>query len=497
LFASYASHAVNLLEVGVQNGGSLDVWASYFAKGSKIVGCDVNPLCAALQFESDAVQLVVGDVNQIETQCTIFAHAPAFDIVIDDGSHTSPDIIQSFCALFGRVNDGGLYVVEDLHCSYWQSFGGGLYHPHSALAFFKALVDVCNHEHWGVDTDPATHLTQLGFEVGDLAQHLGHIHSVEFLDSLCVVHKPPPAHNLLGLRVVRGSVHAVCVNKCYDNTAPPMPDERANPYSVALAMVPSLSPQDVLTGATPAAQLASQGAHFALYWRGADQPDFSEERTVKCAWQFGPAKQTLVLTLPPTLGAVSALRWDITDRPAWCQVHDVWLCDPQGARLWARQPCTALFARPWADMVVLALGAEPAGLDVLALGFDAWALLCIPAEVLSQVGAGCVFGATITFQLASLALPLLAERVHTLTPSTVQMPTQPVAPLTVATDLADIVGLLRESLSARDETIRLQQQQLQQQKTLQEQMRIELVRAGAQLDLLKDMYRHAGMDDFL
>jgi len=135
-------------------------------------------------------------------------------------------------------------------------------------------------------------------------------------------------------------------------------------------------------------------------------------------------------------------------------------------------------------MVVLALGAEPAGLDVLALGFDAWALLCIPAEVLSQVGAGCVFGATITFQLASLALPLLAERVHTLTPSTVQMPTQPVAPLTVATDLADIVGLLRESLSARDETIRLQQQQLQQQKTLQEQMRIELVRAGAQLDLL-------------
>ena len=497
LFAPYALQNVNLLEVGVQNGGSLDVWASFFAEGSKIVGCDIDPLCGALQFESDSVQLVVGDINHADTQRTIFAHATAFDIVIDDGSHISPDIIQTFCALFGRLNDGGLYVAEDLHCSYWQRFGGGLHHPHSAYAFFKALVDVVNHKHWGVDTDPVTYLAQLGFEVGDLAQYLGHIHSVEFLNSLCVVRKQIPAQNGLGLRVVRGSVEAVCANQCYDNTAPPIPDERANPYSVAPAMVPRLSPQDALSATAPAAQLASLGAQTKLYWREADQADFAEERTVECAWQFGPHKQTLAWTLPPTLGVVTALRFDMTDRPAWCRVHNVWLCNPQGERLWTWQPGTALLARPWEDMQALPLGDEPAGLDVLALGFDARALLCLPTEVLSQVGAGCVFGATITFQLALLALPLLAEHVNALTPDTVQPPTPSAAPLSLAADLADIVGLLRDSLSARDETIRLQQQQLQQQKTLQEQMRIELVRAEAQLDLLKDMSRHSGVDDFL
>jgi hypothetical protein len=497
LFAPYASRAVNLLEIGVQNGGSLEVWASYFSQGSKIVGCDINPLCGLLQFESEAVHLVVGDINRADTQCAIYAHTPAFDIVIDDGSHTSPDIIQTFCALFGRVNDGGLYVVEDLHCSYWQAFGGGLHHPHSAYAFFKALVDICNHEHWGVDTDPATYLFQLGFDVGDLALHLGHIHSVEFLNSLCVVRKRAPAQNVLGLRVVRGSVEAVHTNKYCDNTAAPLSDERNNPYSIAPTIVQSLSPQDLLSASAPAAQLASQGAHSALYWDGSGQVDFSEERTVQCPWQFGPDKQTLALTLPPTLGVVMALRFDMADRPAWWRVHAVWLSDQEGRLLWTWQLGTPLFARLSPDMLLLPAADESAGLDVLALGIDPHALLCIPIDVLNQDGPGFVFGATVTIQMAALALPILAEHVNAQSSITVQTQTTPAAPLSVAADLVGIVDQLRDSLKVRNETIRLQQQQLQQQKTRQEQMHIELVRAEAQLGLLKDVMLQSSVGDRL
>lgn len=247
LFASYTRSVVNFLEIGVQNGGSLDVWLRYFAKGSIIVGCDINPSCGAIHFESAGVALVVGDINQVEVRQAIYAHTPIFDIVIDDGSHTSPDIIQTFCSLFGRVADGGLYVVEDLHCSYWKSFGGGLHHPHSAYAFFKALVDVCNHEHWGLHTQPAEFLSNLGFEVGELAAHLSHIHRIEFLNSLCIVHKQLPVQNRLGLRVVKGSVETVYPIKHLDGQPSPVPDEHDNPYCCPGGTELSTAPPNKLT----------------------------------------------------------------------------------------------------------------------------------------------------------------------------------------------------------------------------------------------------------
>lgn len=497
LFASYASQVVNLLEIGVQNGGSMEVWASYFAEGSKIVGCDINPLCAALQFESHALQLVIGDINHADTQSNIFSRTPAFDIVIDDGSHTSPDIIQTFCALFGRVNDGGLYVVEDLHCSYWQRFGGGLHHPRSAYAFFKALIDVCNHEHWGVDIDPATYLAQLGFDVGDLSQHLAHIHSVEFINSLCVVRKQAPAQNVLGLRVVRGSLEVVCAIKDYDNTKALVPDERDNPYSVTPDIRFDLGSLDLLTVTRQGEKLASQGAHSVLYWHETDQAGFSEARTVKWPWHFGPDRQTFLFTLPPTVGAVAALRWDVSDRPAWCRVHAAWLCDRKGEQLWSWRPDTLLFGKSSPDMLVMAPTPDLDSLDVLAQGFDSQALLCVPAELFGRVTAGYVLGVTVTMQLPAFAQAMLVTRLIEPAIAPYQTQLQHIASRALVKDLGDITDLLRDSLASRDQTIALQRLQLREQQVLQEQMRVELIRAEAQLDLLKDLFLNSDSSKFL
>lgn len=249
LFAAYTTRLVNFLEIGVQNGGSLDVWASYFAKGSRIVGCDINPLIGELQFESAGVAVVIGDINQVATRNSIFKQAQLFDIVIDDGSHTSPDIIQTFCSLFGRVADGGLYVIEDMHCSFWLNFGGGLHHPKSAYAFFKALVDVCNYEHWGLPIKPAEFMISLGFDVGELAEYLGHIHSIEFLNSLCVIHKQSPEQNRLGFRVVKGNVHTVCDIdvKLLDGDQQPVPNEQSSPYRAPIGTLLTSFSIDKLT----------------------------------------------------------------------------------------------------------------------------------------------------------------------------------------------------------------------------------------------------------
>jgi hypothetical protein len=105
------------------------------------------------------------------------------------------------------VKDYGVYAVEDLHCSYWQGFEGGLYDPYSAIAFFKRLADVINHEHWRNNRPRTSLITKFAEEFGlELSESdLTTIHSIEFINSMCILRKSSPDKNVLGRRVVVGS----------------------------------------------------------------------------------------------------------------------------------------------------------------------------------------------------------------------------------------------------------------------------------------------------
>jgi hypothetical protein len=74
LFASFRDEAINFLEIGVQNGGSLLGWASYFRSAQKIVGCDINPGCSKLRFQDPRISVVIVDIKLSDTQQKIFAH---------------------------------------------------------------------------------------------------------------------------------------------------------------------------------------------------------------------------------------------------------------------------------------------------------------------------------------------------------------------------------------------------------------------------------------
>ena len=206
LFSIYRDQPVCMLEIGIQNGGSLEIWSKYFQNAQALVGCDINPDCARLTYDDLHIKVVVGDANTDVTEAEILSHSPHFDLIIDDGSHTSSDIVKSFARYFRHLNQGGIFVAEDLHCSYWKDFEGGLYYPYSSLAFFKRLADVVNHEHWGVEKERKQLLRGFSeqflteFDESDLAQ----IHSIEFLNSVCVVHKRRAQSNVLGERFIAG-----------------------------------------------------------------------------------------------------------------------------------------------------------------------------------------------------------------------------------------------------------------------------------------------------
>jgi len=207
LLAPLRERAVSLLEIGVQNGGSLELWSRYFAQATRIVGCDVDPKCAQLAFEEPRIAVVVADACSEAGVSAVRAHASSFDLVIDDGSHKSSDIIRAFAKYFPLVNDGGLYICEDLCCGYWKEFEGGLFDIRSSVTFFKQLVDVVNHEHWRLPNPPADALRHFATLYGVEFDHgqLARVHSVEFANSLCIIRKEAPADNSIGLQVAVGS----------------------------------------------------------------------------------------------------------------------------------------------------------------------------------------------------------------------------------------------------------------------------------------------------
>jgi hypothetical protein len=132
VFASKRLDNIELLEIGVQNGGSLETWAQYFPNAQRIIGVDVDPLCGELTYDDPRIQVLVCPGQKLDI-------AGQFDIIIDDGSHTSDDMIAQFEKLWPQVKTGGLYIVEDFHTMWMQGYGS------QAINYFFSYGYTLNH----------------------------------------------------------------------------------------------------------------------------------------------------------------------------------------------------------------------------------------------------------------------------------------------------------------------------------------------------------------
>ncbi|MDR1425253.1 MAG: methyltransferase domain-containing protein [Azoarcus sp.] len=182
IFASHldAGKPLTLLEIGVQNGGSLQIWKDYLPPGSEIHGIDINPACQALEF-GDGIQFHLGSATDLDFINTVFKDV-RFDVILDDGSHMQADIAAAFLNLFKKLQPGGVYVVEDLLTAYWKQYGGGFGKHDSAIEFFKRFVDGLNGDH----------LTEIAPQRGPeaipfLSMYREEIASVAFYDSICAI----------------------------------------------------------------------------------------------------------------------------------------------------------------------------------------------------------------------------------------------------------------------------------------------------------------------
>lgn len=212
LFEKFRTENLNLLEIGVQNGGSLETWKTFFSNANILIGCDIDEGCGKLQYDDSRVHVVVGDANQASTVNKITEICNKFDIIIDDGSHTSNDILNSFFIYFSMLKPGGVFVIEDTHTLYMNDWGGGVLNEFSAYGFFKKLIDVINIQFWGNEL-PIDVYFRTFFPLGQMPAFIkeGWIESLEFRNSIIVIRKSLVAtHDKLGDRIVTGTSAQVC-----------------------------------------------------------------------------------------------------------------------------------------------------------------------------------------------------------------------------------------------------------------------------------------------
>jgi 23S rRNA U2552 (ribose-2'-O)-methylase RlmE/FtsJ len=121
-FSRFRGQSVHVMEIGVDQGGSLQMWKNYFGPKARIYGVDINPDCKRL--EEEQISIFIGSQESKPFLRSLKSAIPKLDILIDDGGHTIKQQITTFEELYEYIHAYGVYLCEDLHSSYRRKRGG-------------------------------------------------------------------------------------------------------------------------------------------------------------------------------------------------------------------------------------------------------------------------------------------------------------------------------------------------------------------------------------
>jgi hypothetical protein len=198
-FQGLRNAPIRLLQVGIQNGGSLEVWGKYFSLGRMILGCDADEKCVALQFADSRIKVIWADAASPYAKTKIMQVCGQFDVIIDNSTAKARDSIAVFLQYFPNLVEDGIYVVEGLAR---PSFD--MVNDTSAFAFFRLLCDVIQRPNWADQSDVQSRFAMFesDYDIGLAA--FNSVQSVEFYNSLIILRKGSAQG--LGRRIRRGAM---------------------------------------------------------------------------------------------------------------------------------------------------------------------------------------------------------------------------------------------------------------------------------------------------
>ena len=116
LFRNIRDTALNILEIGIQDGGSIKLWRDYF-EVAHIYGVDIDKSPTDDIKQDSRITLYTS--NAYDKQFISSLSNIKFDVIIDDGPHTL-DSMKIFVREYSKLlNSGGILVVEDVQRIEW------------------------------------------------------------------------------------------------------------------------------------------------------------------------------------------------------------------------------------------------------------------------------------------------------------------------------------------------------------------------------------------
>ena len=140
ILSAYKDKNITFVEIGVLNGGSLEIWKKFFGKESRIIGIDLNPDCK--RFEKDRIEIFIGNQSDPHFWKDFFSKVGNVDVILDDGGHTNLSQITTAVETVKNINNGGMLIVEDTHTSYMSEFNNPS--KYSFINFSKKVIDDIN-----------------------------------------------------------------------------------------------------------------------------------------------------------------------------------------------------------------------------------------------------------------------------------------------------------------------------------------------------------------
>jgi len=193
-FSRFRNKDVTILEIGVSQGGSLQMWKHYFGSKAKIYGIDINPECKG--FEEENIKIFIGSQSDRNFLKDVVASIPSIDILIDDGGHFMKQQIISFQELFNHIKEDGVYLCEDCETSYLPEYGGGVKRPGSYIEYSKNWIDDIN----------AWYSKEKRLPVNERTKSMKSVH---FYNGIVVVEKgktTQPVHTMTGIKSFSGPI---------------------------------------------------------------------------------------------------------------------------------------------------------------------------------------------------------------------------------------------------------------------------------------------------
>jgi len=166
-FARFIGKKVNVLEIGVYSGGSLEMWRSYFGENCHIYGVDIEESCKC--YENEYITIFVGDQADRNFWKKFKKSVEGIDILIDDGGHTPEQQQTTLEEMLPFIRPGGVYLCEDIQ-GYFNRFS----------AFATGLVSELNGINMIEDSVPPQ---------SSISRFQSLIHSIHFYPYIVVIEK--------------------------------------------------------------------------------------------------------------------------------------------------------------------------------------------------------------------------------------------------------------------------------------------------------------------